>query len=101
VCVLTENDCIILHKLAERTKLHLSDKEEEEICRRIKSIQRFFSQLDEVSVEDVKPLYHVLEVSGKSRADEPVSFPVDEIKRSLEGRFKDDYIVSPWKGGYE
>ncbi|MCE4607172.1 MAG: aspartyl/glutamyl-tRNA amidotransferase subunit C [Desulfurococcales archaeon] len=101
MCVLTEDECVILHKLAERTSLYLSRSEEIEICDRITSIKRFFSQLDEVNVEDLKPLYHVLEVSGKTREDNPEPFPAEEIRRSLKGRFRDDYVVAPWKGGYD
>ncbi len=101
VCVLTEEECFVLYKLAERTSLYLSENEEREMCKRITSVKQFFSQLDEVNVEDMKPLYHVLEVSGKTREDEPMPFSSEEIRRSLKGRFREDYVIAPWKGGYD
>jgi len=101
VCVLTDRDCDLVSKLSDRAKILLSEQEKEEICQRVTSIKELFSQLDKIEVEDIKPLYHVLEVSGKTREDEAVPFDHTRIRRSLKGRFKEDYIEAPWKGGYE
>ncbi len=101
MCVLTDRDCELVSKLADRAKILLSQREKEEICQRVTSIKELFSQLDGIDIEDMKPLYHVLEVSGKTREDEAIPFDYKRIRRSLTGRFKDDYIEAPWKGGYE
>ena len=71
------------------------------MCRRLTSVREFFSQLDSVNVEEIRPLYHVLEVSGKTREDEPEPYGSEEIRKSLRMRLKDGYILAPWKGGYE
>ncbi len=101
MCVLTDRDCDLISKLSDRAKILLSEQEKEEICQRVTSIKELFSQLDKIEVEDIKPLYHVLEVSGKTREDEAVPFDHTRIRMSLKGRFEKDYIEAPWKGGYE
>jgi aspartyl/glutamyl-tRNA(Asn/Gln) amidotransferase C subunit len=101
VCVLTDHDCDLVSKLSDLAKILLSEKEKEEICKRVSSTRKLFSELDEIDTENLKPLYHVLEVSGKTREDEPLGFDYENVRRSLKGRFKDEYIEAPWKGGYE
>ncbi len=101
MCILTREECSILESISRRTRLSLSEEEKEVLCSRITGIMRLFEELDEAITGEVKPLYHVLEVSGKLRDDMTEGFPAEEITGRLKDRLRDGYITAPWKGGYE
>ena len=64
--------------LAELARITLSDKEKKEFAKQLSNIMEFFSQISELDTENVKPTYHVLELTNVFREDKPgESLPQD------------------------
>lgn len=84
--------------LAELARITLSDKEKKEFAKQLSNIMEFFSQISELDTENVKPTYHVLELTNVFRDDEPgESLPQDVALQNApqkeKGFFKAPRII--------
>ena len=91
------NEETVTH-LAELARITLSDKEKKEFAKQLSNILEFFSQISELNTENVKPTYHVLEMTNVFREDEPKeSLPQDVALKNApqkeKGFFKAPKII--------
>ncbi len=81
----------VLH-VANLARLELSDDEVEQMSRELNGVLEHIEKISELSLDDVQPTWHVIEVENVLRADEPrPSWPK---QRMLEG------APDPAKGGF-
>jgi aspartyl-tRNA(Asn)/glutamyl-tRNA(Gln) amidotransferase subunit C len=60
----------VLH-VARLARLALSDEEIEPMARELSAVLDHVAKIAELSLEDVSPTSHVVEITGALRADEP------------------------------
>lgn len=60
----------VLH-VARLARLRLDEQELEPMARELSAVLDHVARIGELSLEDVPPTTHVIEVSGRLRADEP------------------------------
>lgn len=60
----------VLH-VARLARLRLADDEVEPMARELSAVLEHVARIGELDLEDVAPTSHVIEVSGRLRADEP------------------------------
>ncbi|HME54693.1 MAG TPA: Asp-tRNA(Asn)/Glu-tRNA(Gln) amidotransferase subunit GatC [Candidatus Lokiarchaeia archaeon] len=84
--------------LAELCRIKLSDKEKKEFATQLSNILEFFSQISELDTENVKPTYHVLELTNVFREDEakeslPQDVALANAPQKEKGFFKAPRII--------
>jgi len=84
--------------LADLARITLNDKEKKDFAKQLSNILEFFSQISELDTENVKPTYHVLELTNVFREDEPgESLPQDVALKNApqkeKGFFKAPRII--------
>ena len=79
-------------------KIRLSDEEERIVCREMEALDGLLRRVSEASRADIKPLYHVWEISGWSRSGgEPEPARLDYFigRDRLDGEGR---VRVPWRG---
>src|SRR5271157_2152305 len=84
--------------LAELCRIKLRDKEKKEFATQLSNILEFFSQISELDTENVKPTYHVLELTNVFREDEakeslPQDVALANAPQKEKGFFKAPRII--------
>ncbi len=84
-----------LEKLAWLVKIELEENEKEEFLSQLNKILEAFKIIDELSLEDVEPTYHVMEIVNVFREDEVKPSLSQEEALSTAKKTKDGYFVAP------
>ena len=86
-----------VQKIAHLSKLHFEEKELENLTHDFNQILHFVDQINEVNTDNVKPLYHVLELTNVRREDtidNTRNMQMNEIKK-IAPKFEAGFIVVP------
>jgi aspartyl-tRNA(Asn)/glutamyl-tRNA(Gln) amidotransferase subunit C len=92
----------VTRKIAQLSKLQLTDDEIERYTGELAKILGFVAQLSEVDVEGVEPAIHGIPLAARFRDDEPVRLPEEETKLIVacsEQAMYDQYRVPQVIGG--
>lgn len=82
--------------LLERlSMLRLGEEEREALSRDVDRILEFFSQLDRAGLEDVEPLFHVMERGALAREDVPEPGDLRAWIVGSAARTSQGYVVGP------
>ena len=84
-----------IKRLERLAMLRLSEGEEASIARDVERILEFFRQLDEIELEGVEPLFHVVERGARVRGDEVAPGIDRSWLEASSARFRDGYVVGP------
>ncbi|MCQ5340173.1 MAG: Asp-tRNA(Asn)/Glu-tRNA(Gln) amidotransferase subunit GatC [Candidatus Methanomethylicia archaeon] len=84
-----------LEKLAWLVKIKLEENEKEEFLNQLNKILEAFKIIDELSLENIEPTYHVMEIVNVFREDEVRSSLSQEEALSTAKKVKDGYFVAP------
>jgi aspartyl-tRNA(Asn)/glutamyl-tRNA(Gln) amidotransferase subunit C len=84
----------VLH-VARLARLRLAEEEIEPMARELSAVLDHVARIGELSLEDVKPTSHVIEVSGRLRADEPEPCLAREAALAQAPAVRDDGFVVP------
>ena len=89
----------LVKKLAWLSRLKITEDEIESLIEDFKCIIDFFNKIDELKevVKDVKPLYHVLELSTVVRSDKPRLPTSKEDILSIAPESEGGFIKAPWR----
>lgn len=86
----------LVKRVADNSRLNLSDEEIEKFTDQLKDILSAFKSLDEVNADNVKPSFHPQEVSDVYREDKAEKFdwdPLANTKSKEKKYFKGPRIV--------
>jgi aspartyl-tRNA(Asn)/glutamyl-tRNA(Gln) amidotransferase subunit C len=92
----------VTRKIAQLSKLRLTDDEIERYTGELAKILDFVAQLSEVDVEGVEPTVHGIPLDPRFRDDVPVALPEEETKLIVacsESALYDQYKVPQVIGG--
>jgi aspartyl-tRNA(Asn)/glutamyl-tRNA(Gln) amidotransferase subunit C len=84
-----------LEKLAWLVKIKLEENEKEEFLNQLNKILEAFKIIDELSLENIEPTYHVMEIVNVFREDEVRPSLSQEEALSTAKKVKDGYFVAP------
>ncbi|MCQ5336608.1 MAG: Asp-tRNA(Asn)/Glu-tRNA(Gln) amidotransferase subunit GatC [Candidatus Methanomethylicia archaeon] len=84
-----------LEKLAWLVKIKLEENEKEEFLNQLNKILEAFKIVDELSLENIEPTYHVMEIVNVFREDEVRPSLSQEEALSTAKKVKDGYFVAP------
>lgn len=83
----------VLH-VARLARLQLSEQEIEPMARELSAVLDHVAKIAELDLEGVAPTSHVVEVSGRLRADEPCpSLPRDVVLSQAPAVSNDGFLV--------
>jgi aspartyl-tRNA(Asn)/glutamyl-tRNA(Gln) amidotransferase subunit C len=83
----------VLH-VARLARLELSEDEIESMARELSAVLDHVATIAEVDLEDVAPTTHVVEVTGRLRADRPrPSWPREQILAAAPDANEDGFLV--------
>ncbi|MGM0381528.1 MAG: Asp-tRNA(Asn)/Glu-tRNA(Gln) amidotransferase subunit GatC [bacterium] len=82
-------------KLAELSRLKLSESEQEELSGDLGEILEFAEKIKEVDTEDVPPTYHAQPIENVMRPDEQRTSPDPEPVLERAPARSEDYFVVP------
>jgi aspartyl-tRNA(Asn)/glutamyl-tRNA(Gln) amidotransferase subunit C len=85
----------LLEKVAENARLELTDKEIEKFLPQLKEALEFFSQLQEVDTDNVKPSFQPVEIKNILREDSEKECLSQDEALSLTEHKKDGYFKGP------
>jgi len=96
---MTENSKITKEevlRLANLSRIKIDDSELEMYANQLNEIVKYVSKLDEVELDDVKPLFHILDktISGRNDEIQP-SFEIEELLKNAPDKFGDFFKVPP------
>lgn len=92
----------VTRKIAQLSKLRLTDDEIERYTGELAKILDFVAQLSEVNVEGVEPAIHGIPLDARFREDEPIVLPEEDTKLIVgcsEQAMYDQYRVPQVIGG--
>jgi aspartyl-tRNA(Asn)/glutamyl-tRNA(Gln) amidotransferase subunit C len=84
----------VLH-VARLARLRLAEDEIEPMARELSAVLDHVERIGELDLEDVAPTSHVIEVSGRLRADEPESCLPREVALAQAPAVRDDGFLVP------
>jgi aspartyl-tRNA(Asn)/glutamyl-tRNA(Gln) amidotransferase subunit C len=83
----------VLH-VARLARLALSEEEIEPMARELSAVLDHIATIGELDLQDVAPTSHVVEITGRLRADEPrPSWPRDEVLAAAPDAGEDGFLV--------
>jgi aspartyl-tRNA(Asn)/glutamyl-tRNA(Gln) amidotransferase subunit C len=83
----------VLH-VARLARLALREEEVEPIARELSAVSDWVATIGELDLDDVAPTSHVVEVTGRLRADEPrPSWPREQILAAAPDAGDDGFLV--------
>jgi len=96
---MTENSKITIEevkRLANLSRLDVSDEEAEKYTKQLDDIVKYVSKLDEVDLSHVEPLYHVLDQTISGRNDiVKESFEIKKLLKNAPETKGDFFKVPP------
>ena len=90
-----EVDKKLLEHVAEVARLKLTEKEIEKFLPQLKEALEFFSKLNEISTDSVKPSFQPVELKNVMREDKEKKCLSQEDALSLTEHKKDGYFKGP------
>ncbi|HEU0249214.1 MAG TPA: Asp-tRNA(Asn)/Glu-tRNA(Gln) amidotransferase subunit GatC [Solirubrobacteraceae bacterium] len=84
----------VLH-VARLARLHLAEDEIEPMARELSAVLEHVERIGKLDLEDVAPTSHVIEVSGRLRADEPEPCLPREVALAQAPAVRDDGFLVP------
>lgn len=84
----------VLH-VARLARLRLADDEIEPMARELSAVLEHVARIGELALEDVPPTSHVIEVSGRLRADEPEPCLPREVALAQAPAVRDEGFLVP------
>jgi aspartyl-tRNA(Asn)/glutamyl-tRNA(Gln) amidotransferase subunit C len=84
----------VLH-VARLARLRLAEEEIEPMARELSAVLDHVARIGELDLEDVPPTSHVIEVSGRLRADEPEPCLPREVALAQAPAVRDDGFLVP------
>lgn len=84
----------VLH-VARLARLRLAEEEIEPMARELSAVLDHVARIGELSLEDVAPTSHVVEVSGRLRADDPEPCLPREVALAQAPAVRDDGFLVP------
>jgi aspartyl-tRNA(Asn)/glutamyl-tRNA(Gln) amidotransferase subunit C len=84
----------VLH-VARLARLRLAEEEVEPMARELSSVLEHVARIGELSLDDVLPTSHVIEVSGRLRADEPEPCLPREVALAQAPAVRDEGFLVP------
>ena len=96
---MTENSKITKEevlRLANLSRIKIDGSDLEMYASQLNEIVKYVSKLDEVELDDVEPLFHVLDktISGRNDEVQP-SFEIEELLKNAPDKFGDFFKVPP------
>lgn len=85
----------LLERVAEAARLNLTEKEIEKFLPQLKEALEFFSQLQEVNTEKIKPSFQPVELKNVMREDKEKQCLTQDEALSLTEHKKDGYFKGP------
>ncbi len=90
-----EVDRKVIEKVAETARLKLTEEEIKKFLPQLKEALEFFSQLQEVNTEGVKPSFQPVEIKNVMREDAEKQCLSQDDALSLTEHKKDGYFKGP------
>jgi aspartyl-tRNA(Asn)/glutamyl-tRNA(Gln) amidotransferase subunit C len=84
----------VLH-VARLARLRLAEEEIEPMARELSAVLDHVARIGELSLDEVPPTSHVIEVSGRLRADEPEPCLAREVALAQAPAVRDDGFLVP------
>jgi aspartyl-tRNA(Asn)/glutamyl-tRNA(Gln) amidotransferase subunit C len=84
----------VLH-VARLARLRLAEEEIEPMARELSAVLDHVARVGELALDDVPPTSHVIEVSGRLRADEPEPCLPREVALAQAPVVRDDGFLVP------
>lgn len=84
----------VLH-VARLARLRLAEEEVEPMARELSSVLEHVARISELDLKDVPPTSHVVEVSGRLRADEPRKCLPRDVALAPAPAVSDDGFLVP------
>lgn len=85
----------LIKRVASNARLNLTDAEVDKFIPEIKEILEFFSKLNELNTDNVKPSFHPIEIKNVMREDNiKASLKREEVFLNTKNK-KDDYFKGP------
>ena len=84
-----------LEKCISLARIEVSEEERERLLKDILRIVEYFKVIGELDTENVKPLYHVLELRNRLRRDEPRECLTQEMALRNTTRNRKGYFITP------
>ena len=85
----------LIKHVAELARLKLTDKEIDKFVPQLKEALEYFSKLDEVNTDNVKPSFQPVEIKNVLREDKEEKCLSQEEALSLTEHKKDGYFKGP------
>lgn len=85
----------LVKRIAEQSRLNLSDEEIEKLIPQLKEILRTFSELDKLDTKNVEPSFHPIEIKNVLREDKTKGCLTNEKALSLAPHKKNNYFLGP------
>ena len=90
-----EVDRKLLERVAENARLKLTEEEIQKFLPQLKEALEFFSKLQEVNTENVKPSFHPVELKNAMREDVEKKCLAQDEALSLTEHRKEGYFKGP------
>ena len=90
-----EVDRKLLEHVAQVARLKLTEEEIKKFLPQLKEVLEFFSKLQEVDTENVKPSFHPVELKNVMREDSEKKCLTQDEALSLTEHKKDGYFKGP------
>jgi aspartyl-tRNA(Asn)/glutamyl-tRNA(Gln) amidotransferase subunit C len=84
----------VLH-VARLARLRLAEEEIEPMARELSAVLDHVARIGELSLDEVPPTSHVIEVSGRLRTDEPEPCLAREVALAQAPAVRDDGFLVP------
>lgn len=85
----------LIKKVADNARLKLSDAELESFIPELKEILEYFSKLNKLDTEGIKPSFHPIELKNITREDKPTRSLSSHEALSNTRHKKDNYFKGP------
>jgi aspartyl-tRNA(Asn)/glutamyl-tRNA(Gln) amidotransferase subunit C len=69
--IVMDIDANLIKKVAGLSRIELTESEVESFTPQLKEVLEFFSVLDRINTDDIKPSFHPIELRNSLREDEP------------------------------
>ncbi len=90
-----EIDRTLLKRVAENAKIELTEEEIKKFLPQLKEAMEFFSKLNEINTDNVKPSFQPVEIKNIMQEDEPEKCLTQDEALSLTKHKKDGYFKGP------
>jgi len=85
----------LVKRVAQQSRLDLSDEEVEKLIPQLKEILQAFSEIDKLDTKNVEPSFHPIEIKNVLREDKIKEGLSNEDALSLTPHKKNNYFLGP------